>query len=177
MANSHFDDREWTAAFAMLKGPLKESLARRMGVSGGKVLELEAKRRAMRAPVWKYNPTSKWGSKRKGTLSDAVYLAYDEKLSNTYQQTYKVSWNSKKAPHGKLVEFGYTMRYLVIKTRDGVYHTIKSHPLPSPRRIPASPFLSATFDTHLDEARTAMIDRGREEFPKLLKEQAETADV
>ncbi len=179
MASSKFDDREWITAFAMLKGPLKESLARRMCVSGGRVLRDEAKRRARRVPVWKYNPTS-WGSQRKGTLSDSIYLAFDQKKSNTYQFTYKVSWNAKIAPYGHLVEFGYKMIYLVIKDRTGEYHTIKSRRLPTPRRVPASPFLSTTFDTKLDEARAAMIDRGREEFPKLLNEQAsspETADV
>ena len=48
MADAVFDDKEWTSAFAMLRGEFKESLARRMGVSGGRILRDEAKRRAKR---------------------------------------------------------------------------------------------------------------------------------
>lgn len=177
MAGATFDDKEWITAFALLRGPAKESLARRMCVSGGIVLRDEAKVRALRAPNWKFNPTS-WGSQKKGTLSSAIYLAFNEKLSNTYQFTYSVSWNHRIAPYGKLVEFGYLMRYAFFKDRTGEYHTVKRIKLATPRRIPARPFLATTYDSHLQVARSAMIERGREELPKLLKESAtETADV
>lgn len=172
-----FNDKEWTAAFAQLRGPLKESLARRMAVSGGAVLRDEAKLRAARVPVWKYNPTS-WGSQKKGTLVRSIYLAFNEKLSNTYQFTYSVSWNRKIAPYGHLVEFGYWMRYIVFKDRTGEYHTVKTQLRKTPKRIPARPFLSTTYDSHLHIALEAMLARGREEFPKLLHESVtETANV
>lgn len=180
MASGVFNDSEWITAFAALKGPMKESLARRMCVSGGKVLEAEAKRNAARVPVWKYNPTS-FGSQKKGTLVRAIYLARNEKLTNTYQFTYSVSWNRKIAPYGKFVEFGYKQIYVVFKDRTGEYHTNKKILLKTPHKIPATSFLGKAFDSHVHIARDAMLERGREEFPKLLKEQSaaaeETVDV
>jgi hypothetical protein len=177
MASAQFDDSEWITAFARLRGPLKESLARRMCVSGGAILRDEAKRRAARAPVWKYNPTS-WGSQQKGTLVRAIYLAFNEKLSNTYQFTYSISWNRKIAPYGHLVEFGYKQIYAVFMDRTGEFHTNKRIRLKKPRRIPATPFLGTAYDSHLMTARMAMLERGRQELPRLLAEKTlETADV
>lgn len=180
MAAAKFEQGEWIAAFAALKGPMKESLARRMGVSGGAVLRDEAKRNALRVRTWKYNPTS-WGSQKKGTLARAIYLVFNAKLSNTYQFTYSVSWNRKIAPYGHLVEWGYKQIYVVFKDKTGEYHTNKKILLKTPRKIPGTSFLGKAFDSHVQIARTAMIERGRKEFPLLLKEQSasaeETADV
>jgi len=179
MAGSTFNDKEWIAAFAQLQGPMKESLARRMCVSGGKVLEQEAKRNAARVKVWKYNPTS-FGSQKKGTLVKAIYLARNEKLTNSYQFTYTVSWNRKIAPYGKFVEFGYKQIYVVFKDRTGEFHTNKKIMLKTPRPVPATSFLGKAYDSHVHIAHQAMLERGREEFPKLIREQSqatETADV
>lgn len=175
MATKTFNDQEWIDAFAKLRGPLKESLARRMCVSGGRILRDEAKVRATRVQEWKYNPTS-WGSKKKGTLARSIYLAFNEKLSNSYQVTYSVSWNRKIAPYGHLVEFGYMMRYFVFKDRTGEYHTVKTIKLKTPRKILATPFLGTTFDSHAHIAYQAMLQRGREEFPKLLQESAQEVE-
>lgn len=42
-----------------------------------------------------------------GKLQEAIYVAHDTNNSNATLQSYVVSWNSKKAPHGHLIEFGH----------------------------------------------------------------------
>lgn len=170
MANGfEFDASEWQAAFDRLKGSFKESLARRMLVSGGVVLRDQAKANARNKGPWNYNPTSR-GSQKGGTLSDAIYLAFDDKKSNGVQFTYKISWNAKLAWWGKLVEFPHFMRYAFFRDKDGVWHTIKRVKLEHPKLVPARPFLAPAYDVRLADTKSAMIERGREELPKLLQE-------
>lgn len=43
-----------------------------------------------------------------GNLLGSIYWVYSPELSNPDRKTYKVSWNYKKAPHGGLIEFGWS---------------------------------------------------------------------
>lgn len=124
-----FDASGWTAALAKLDGPFKEKLARSMAVAGGTLLRDEAKGYA---PV------------QTGLLRDSIYLAFKDGLSNDSKVVYSVSWNSREAPHGHLLEFG----------------TYKS---------PAYPFLRPAFD-HAPRAQAAMMERGRVRAAELLAE-------
>lgn len=171
---TRFIATEWTAALDALKGPLRESLARRMLVSGGVVLRDEAEIRArvsFAKSEWNYNPSSR-GSQAEGTLADAIYLAKNDKLTTGTTFTYSVSWNQKKAFWGVFREFGYFRKYLVVRDKDGFYHSLKNRPLAQPIWIPAHPVLGPAFDSKIESARTAMIERGRQELPVLLKEMA-----
>lgn len=153
--------------FDKLNGPIKESLARRMGVSGGIVIRDEAKLRAKRGPH-NYNPVSR-GSHASGTLADSIYVAYNDRLSHTNMFVYSVRWNDKKTFWGKFAEFGHYLKYAYWVDTQGVYHTNKTRPLRTFHWVPATPFLGPALDTHERAARDAMIKRGQEELPKLLK--------
>ena len=80
------------AGLERLAGEARVSLARSMAVAGGQVFRDEAK---LRAPV------------KTGRLRDSIYLAFRDGKSTDQQVMYSVTWNSKKAPHGHLVEFGH----------------------------------------------------------------------
>lgn len=88
-----FDGKQVDDFLAKLKDPkLRESLARRVGVAGGTEFRDEAKARA---------------PKRKGLFASAIYLAYKQDLSGPAKVVYSITWNSKKAPHGHLIEYGH----------------------------------------------------------------------
>lgn len=169
MAN---DFSEWDKAFDKLAGPVKESLARRMGVSGGQVMRDEAKLQAPVGVAEEQAIRQYGGSIKPGALRDAIYLAYNDKLSNNVSYTYSISWNSSKerAPHGHLVEFGHLMTHQVIFSPEKGWHTLKDKPLANPKWIPGNPFLSRAYDISLGRAYTAAIERGRVELPALLRE-------
>lgn len=159
-----------------LAGPIKESLARRMAVSGGITLRDEAARNAAQRDIWSItNPlaTSR-GSTVAGTLAKAVYLAHDTELSNDKQVVYKVSWNNEKAWWGKLVEFGYQPKYKIAKDKHGNWFTLHDEngkKIPLDRdvaRVRAYPFLGPAYDSKIGQARRDMVKRGKEELPKLL---------
>ena len=44
--------------------------------------------------------------RKTGNLSSSIYWAYSPERSTEGKKTYRISWNTKKAPHGHLVEFG-----------------------------------------------------------------------
>lgn len=134
------DDSEWMAALNKLDGPFKEKLARSMAVAGGKVMRDEAK---LQAPV------------KTGLLRDSIYLAFKDDRSNEAQVVYSVSWNSKTAPHGHLLEFGHWHT-----TKDGVQASW----------TPAKPFLRPAYDIAKPAAAQAMMERGRERAAELLAE-------
>jgi HK97 gp10 family phage protein len=150
------DTSEWTAALARLEPLLKVSLARSMAVAGGQLLLNEAR---SNAPA------------QSGKLRDALYLAFKDGKSDEKQVVYSVSWNSKKAPHGHLLEFGHWQPYKVVRLPNGDWFTDVTQPLPSPTWTPAHPFLRPAFD-HAPRAQQAMIKRGRERLPELLAEVA-----
>lgn len=61
----------------------------------------------------------------KGTLSDAIYQAYSKERSIPgVKATYVVSWNHKKAPHGRLLEWGWIQRYQVYVNDKGEFKTM-----------------------------------------------------
>jgi hypothetical protein len=100
-----------------------------------------------------------------GNLARSVYQVYSVNNSGEGRATYHVSWNTRKAPHGHLVEFGYQQRYAVNLGKDGKWYTVvrpemrgKPRPgrrapqsvkdayyvkLEQPRQIPARSFIRA----------------------------------
>lgn len=160
---SALDTSGWLAGLAKLDSPeLRTKLARSMAVAGGAVLRDEAKR-------WVPNG-AKSGSNSPGLLESAIYLAFKEGKSTTAQVTYSVSWNSKKAPHGHLVEFGHWQPYKVFQNPDGSWTTDVTQPLDKPRWVEAKPFLRPAFSVGQKTARDAMVERGRQRLPELLAE-------
>lgn len=168
-----FDMSGWTGPLDRLQNSGRESLARRMTVSGGRVFRDVAKVLASVSHArtqFKYNPASRGSHGQAGDqLADAIYLAFNEKLSNGDTFVYSVSWNDRKAWWGKLREFPHLIRYRFFYDEHGVYHTIKSQPLKNPIVVPARPFLGPTFDSQLANVREAMIARGKIELPKILR--------
>jgi hypothetical protein len=145
------------------------SLASRMAVSGGIELRDEAIRNAPESSP-PYNPYSR-GSQQSGTLKKALYLARSERLSSTTRAAYSVSWNRQIAWWGHLAEFGYWQKYKVVKHPEGFFMST-GDVLPEQEwiRIPGSRFLSRTYDTTLERAKQAMLERGRQEVQILLRE-------
>ena len=76
-----------------------------------------------------------------GNLAGSIYQVYSRDNSDKYKVTYHISWNTKKAPHGHLLEFGYMQRWRVVMLPDGTFFTDKKHPLASPKQIAARPFV------------------------------------
>ena len=150
-------------AFAAMGGPIKESLARRMLVSGGVLLRDAAAGAARLA-------ANKEGKDTRGVLAAAMRLVHTPEEENDYTFVYKVSWNSKIAPHGHLVEFGHWMTHKVYKAANGEWYTLKDQPLDAPRWVAARPFMRPTFDSYGGTAIRAMLQRGQEEWPKLARE-------
>ena len=157
-----FDTNAFVKLLDKFDAPMRESLARRMGASGGRVLRDEARRLAP------YGGESR--SWNPGTLKSAIYLAFNPELSAARSRvTYVVSWNRRIAPHGHLVEFGYWTPYRVRVTVNGRWVTNTDELLPTPKRVRAYPFLRPAFDGRKHDAARAMIQRGKEELPKLLR--------
>jgi hypothetical protein len=169
---SKLDASGWIKGLDRLAGPLKESLARRMALAGGKVLQEEAKHNARISNArtdWVYNPDGKSASSDvAGNLADAIYLARDQKHSSENLFTYRISWNNTDAWWGRLREFGYRRTEAFFKDEKGMYHTLVGVPLKKPFRVPAKPFLAPAYDSHIGLAKDAMLKTGHEELPKLL---------
>lgn len=159
------DTSQWDVALAALAGPVKESLARRMLVEGGVLLRDAAKGNARMA-------ANAEGKDVRGVLAASIYLVYEKESETKSSYTYKISWNSKIAPHGHLVEFGHWMTHKVYKARNGEWYTLKDQPLDAPRWVAARPFLKPTFDSYGNVAIRAMILRGQKELPIILREYA-----
>lgn len=153
-----FDTADVQAGLDRLLGPARVSLARSMGVAGGKELRDEAKARAPR---------------HEGTLAEAIYLAFQDEKSNDKTVQYAVTWNKSKAPHGHLIEFGHWRNYVVRILPDGSYVTDKRRPLKSPVWVEAKPFLRPAYDAALGRAKQAMIERARVRLPEILAGQGE----
>lgn len=149
------DISEVVKALEKMNESVAISMARSMAVAGGKVIRDDAK---MRVPT------------RTDTLYNALYLAYRDKSKGTRQARYSVSWNSKKAPHGHLVEFGYVQVYRVHVNENGRFWTDKSQRLPEPRYVPGNSFLRAAFEATTARAQKAMMDRGRERWREIMGE-------
>lgn len=161
----------WATGLDKLGGELKTSLARSMAVAGGKVLRDEAKHQA---PV------------EDGVLRDAIYLAYSERRTGNERVVYSVTWNSQKAPHGHLLEFGHWQPFKVVyNKKSGQFTTLakgkgggpNAVPNPGgPKWIAARSFLRPALSVAGQMAANAMILRGRERFPELLAGGSEDGD-
>lgn len=59
-----------------------------------------------------------------GNLNKAIYQAFSPEQSRKGERAeYHVSWNHKKAPHGHLLEYGWTQRYAAVLTKQGQWKT------------------------------------------------------
>lgn len=160
------------AGLDKLSGDLATHLARSMAVAGGKVLRDEAKLLAPVGGDMSVTARLPGESNRPGTLRDAIYLAYREGPALSGNVVYSVSWNSKKAPHGHLVEFGHWQTDAAYVGSDGDWYTNTKSKLESPKWVPAHPFLRPALDSAGQRAIDAMISRGRERLPELLSNPA-----
>lgn len=161
------------AGLQILRGPARESFARRVAVSGGRMVRNEAKLLAPKGEAEAQYTQPYGGSKNPGLLADSIYVAYDEKGSSSTNFIYSVSWNHKRAPHGHLIEFGHWQPYRVVFDKSkGQWITLKDKP--RPKKIAARPFLGPAFDAVKPSLFTVMLHVAQREFPKLLaKQQAE----
>jgi hypothetical protein len=173
-----FDNSEWIRFFDNLKGPVAESLARRMLVSGGVLMRDEAKALAPESDG-PYNPTSR-GSHSRGTLKGAIYLAKDDKKTSATNFSYKISWNDKIAWWGKLIEFPH-LRPFKVGMQKGYWFSfvpaeLKGKSKPGKglggKLVEAKPFLAPAFDASITRVKMAMIERGRHELPILMRANA-----
>lgn len=144
----------------------KESVARSMGVAMGQAVRDEAK---MRVPVGDRFD----GALTPGLLRDSIYLAYDERRNvlNPNRYRYVVSWNSKRAPHGHLVEFGHWMPYLYATDHAGNFWTpkpLQDNPHGSPYWVAAEPFLGPAFDAKLPSLMGIGSDAARSKFTEAI---------
>lgn len=159
----------WVKAFDGL-ADLKESLARRMATTGGRIVRDDAIERAPLGGAG-YDAGWKTGSTEPGTLKDAIYLAYNERQSNETQVVYSVSWNAKKAFWGVFMEFGFIQEHLITMNKNATFWTQKGRERKDgPQHVEAQPFLAPALDSNISQIRQAVLERGKEEFPKLLKE-------
>ncbi len=62
--------------------------------------------------------------RKSGNLAGSIYQVYSERQSGPGKATYHVSWNTRKAPHGHLLEFGHIQRYAVNLADDGNWYTL-----------------------------------------------------
>ena len=165
MFKASLDTSGWSDAFAVLNGPLKESLARRMCVEGGVLMRDEAKSQVARSQG-PYTESSR-GSHESGTLENSIYLVFDQAASSDTLFTYSVSWNAKQAWWGKLVEFGWIQTHKVYMGKDGTWYTTKTE-LAAPKHHAAHPFLRPAYDISFPQLAAVMTARGKRELPILL---------
>ncbi|WP_219930825.1 HK97-gp10 family putative phage morphogenesis protein [Alcaligenes faecalis] len=161
-----FDMESALKSLDALGAAAKAHLPRSMAVAAGKVFRDEAK---ARAPVFDGSTALKGGANVKkepkaGLLRDAIYLAFSDNRSfpSDGHFVYSVAWNSAKAPHGHLLEFGH-WRYNVIR---GGYPT--NERLEKPVWVAAHPFLRPAYDAARQRAIQAGMERGRERTAELL---------
>lgn len=172
--SAKMDFGDLDAVLDHIEGPVRESLARRMGVEGGVLLRDEAKHRAS------YN-NPKWRPRHPGLWASAMYLARNDRLSSQTVFTYSVGWNSSIAPHGYLVEFGHWRYNKFINGKPqhslrpglskgkGPQDHVPPGALETPQWVAARPVLRPTWESRKSDALNAMIERGRHELPILLR--------
>ena len=161
------DASGWEDGLRALTGPVKESLARRMLVSGGTHMRDHAKMLA---------------AKKSGLLAASIYLVFDAKASTKSNYVYGISWNASKAPHGHLIEFGHWRYNIFLNGRwqrsllpgltkgKGPQDHGGDGALKPPEWVRARPFLRPTLDTQRQATFNIMLQRGRKELPLLLAE-------
>lgn len=161
------DLREVFAGLDKLSG-MKESIARTMGAAMGEVVRDEAKERA---PV--LDPSNRGADDQTpGLLKRSIYLAYDDRrrMLNNNAYRYTVSWNSRLAPHGHLLEFGHIQPYAYYWSASHGYYTPDNPLVPLPGngfKVDAYPFLGPAFDAKLSSLHSIAISAGARRFTEL----------
>jgi HK97 gp10 family phage protein len=79
-----------------------------------------------------------------GNLDASIYQVYSEDNSTPTTATYHISWNTRKAPHGHLVEFGHIQTRKVYLGSDGKWYTSQEK-LPEPKQVAARPFIRPAY--------------------------------
>lgn len=162
-----FDMESALKSLDALGAAAKSHLPRSMAVAAGSVFRDEAK---ARAPVFDGSTALKGGANVKkppkpGLLQEAIYLAFSDNRSKPEQGhfVYSVAWNSSKAPHGHLLEFGH-WRYNEIHPGG----LPMKQPLEEPVWVAAKPFLRPAYDAVRSLALTTGMERGKERATELL---------
>ncbi|MGB3069824.1 MAG: HK97 gp10 family phage protein [Ottowia sp.] len=76
-----------------------------------------------------------------GNLDRAIYQAYMKEVSvDGSLAMYRISWNVNKAPHGRLLEWGWLQTHKAY-LKDGKWYTNKDAPLPTPIQRPGFAFI------------------------------------
>ena len=160
-------------------GEAKEPIARSMGVAMGQTVRDEAK---MRAPVLKPGNEG-YDGQVEGTLRDNIYLAFDDRkyVLNPNAYTYTVSWNSFRAAHGHLMEFGFNLTYVVEQNEFGMWYTpltgkkgakgrnVGFEREDGPKAIEPQPFLGPAFDAKFNVLLSVATQAGRNKFQEVVK--------
>jgi hypothetical protein len=94
-------------------GERAEEAARPAAQAAAQVLYDEVKRNVAAIP------------RNTGRLSNSIYQAFSQKNSGDGRATYHISWNTKKAKHGHLIEFGHVQRYVTYMGKDGSLYTAR----------------------------------------------------
>lgn len=105
-------------------GDAAEAVARPAAQAAAQVFYDEIKRNVAAIP------------EKTGNLDRSIYQVFSQSNSGTGRATYHVSWNTRKAPHGHLVENGHVQRYVTYIGSDGNLYTAKrrqSYGKPKPR--------------------------------------------
>ena len=89
-----------------------------------------------------------------GNLDASIYQVYSKDNSTPTSATYHISWNTRKAPHGHLVEFGHIQTRKVYLGKDGKWYTSKER-LPEPKQVAARPFIRPAYAAKEREALEA----------------------
>jgi hypothetical protein len=92
-------------------GDKADEAARPASQAAIQVLYVEVKRNVAAIP------------QKTGNLERSIYQVYSRNNSGQGKATYQCSWNTRKAPHGHLVEFGHIQRYVTYMGRDGKFYT------------------------------------------------------
>lgn len=140
-----------------------EPVARAMGSAMGGSVRDEAK---LRAPILKPENVGT-DNQQPGVLQRAIYQAFDERahVLNPAQYKYNVSWNSKVAPHGHLIEFGHKMPFQYDITGDGRYFTPKPEQAQVKQIfVAALPFLGPAFDAKQRTLLSIAVSAGSTKF-------------
>jgi HK97 gp10 family phage protein len=158
-------DLEGLDALLQELGDEADNAARPAAQAAAQVLYDEVKRNVAAIP------------EKTGNLARSIYQVYSEDHSGPTSATYHISWNTRKAPHGHLVEFGHIQRYASYIGKDGQWHTAirpgmrdKPKPkrrasqaekdayyvtLPAPKQIAGRAFLRNAFTAKKDAATKA----------------------
>lgn len=101
--------------------------------------------------------------RKTGNLERSIYQAFSADNSSPAKATYHISWNTRKAPHGHLVEYGHLQRYGISydpDTRRFITH--KGRPLSTPKLVAAKPFIRpavARFPQAMEAAKAELFRR------------------